>query len=58
LERADKRGAADSMLQPAAVQAGMGNRATAPKIDGSTKLTDDQISSLSQAEMDKALGLA
>lgn len=58
LERADKRGAADSMLQPAAVQAGMGNRATAPKIDGSTKLTDDQISNLSQAEMDKALGLA
>lgn len=58
LERADKRGAADSLLQPAAVQAGMGNRATAPKIDGSTKLTDDQISNLSQAEMDKALGLA
>lgn len=58
LERADKRGAADSLLQPAAVQAGMGNRATAPKIDGSTKLSDEQISALSQAEMDKALGLA
>jgi hypothetical protein len=58
LERADKRGAADSLLQPAAVQAGMGNRATAPKIDGSTKLSDEQISGLSKAEMDKALGLA
>lgn len=58
LERADKRGAADSLLQPAAVQAGMGNRATAPKVDGSTKLTDDQISNLPKDEMDKALGLA
>lgn len=58
LARADKRGAADSLLQPAAVQAGMGNRATAPKIDGSTKLSDEQISGLSKAEMDKALGLA
>lgn len=58
LERADKRGAADSLLQPAAVQAGMGNRATAPKIDDSTKLTDDQISNLPKDEMDKALGLA
>lgn len=58
LELANKRGAADSLLQPAAVQAGMGNRAAAPKIDGSTKLSDEQISALSQAEMDKALGLA
>lgn len=58
LERADKRGAADSLLQPAAVQAGMGNRATAPKIDGSTKLSDDLIDGLSQAELDKTLGLA
>lgn len=58
LERADKRGAADSLLQPAAVQAGMGNRATAPKIDGSKKLTDEQIAGSSQAELDAALGLA
>ncbi len=57
LERADKRGAADSLLQPAAVQAGMGNRATAPKIDDSTKLTDDQITNLSKDEMAKALGI-
>lgn len=57
LERADKRGAADSLLQPAAVQAGMGNRATAPKIDGSTKLTDDQIANASKDEMANALGI-
>lgn len=57
LERADKRGAADSLLQPAAVQAGMGNRATAPKIDDSTKLTDDQITNLSKDEMAKVLGI-
>lgn len=58
LARADKRGAADSLLQPAAVQAGMGNRATAPKIDGSKKLTDEQIAGSSKAELDSALGLA
>ena len=58
IERADKRGAADSLLQPAAVQAGMGNRATAPKIDGKTKLTDEQIAGASKAELDAALGLA
>lgn len=58
LDRADKRGAADSLLQPAAVQAGMGNRATAPKIDGSKKLTDEQIAGSSKAELDSALGLA
>lgn len=57
LERANKRGAADALLQPAAVQAGMGNRATAPKIDDSTKLTDDQIANLSKDEMAKALGI-
>lgn len=58
LERANKRGAADSMLQPAAVQAGMGNRATAPKIDGNTKLTEEQIAGSSKAELDAALGAA
>ena len=57
LERADKRGAADSLLQPAAVQAGMGNRATAPKVDESTKLSDDQIANLSKDEMAKVLGI-
>src|SRR5690606_29927414 len=56
LERANKRGAADSLLQPAAVQAGMGNRATAPKIDGNTKLTEEQIAGASKAELDAALG--
>ncbi len=58
LERANKRGAADSLLQPAAVQAGMGNRATAPKIDGNTKLTEEQIAGASKAELDAALGQA
>ena len=57
MERANKRGAADSLLQPAAVQAGMGNRAVAPKIDGSTKLSDDQIEGLPKADLDKALGI-
>lgn len=57
LERADKRGAADSLLQPAAVLAGMGNRATAPKVDESTKLSDDQITNLSKDEMAKVLGI-
>lgn len=58
MERANKRGAADSLLQPAAVQAGMGNRATAPKIDGNTKLTEEQIAGASKAELDAALGQA
>lgn len=58
LDRANKRGAADSLLQPAAVQAGMGNRATAPKIDESTKLSDEQIEGLSKAELEKSLGIA
>lgn len=57
MERANKRGAADSLLQPAAVQAGMGNRAVAPKIDGSTKLSDDQIDGLPKGDLDKALGI-
>ena len=58
LKAADLRGAAHSQLQPPAVQAGMGNRATAPKIDESTKLSDEQIEGLSKAELDKALGNA
>lgn len=57
MERANKRGAADSLLQPAAVQAGMGNRAVAPKIDDSTKLSDDQIDGLPKGDLDKALGI-
>jgi len=58
LKAADERGAAHSLLQPAAVQAGMGNRAVAPKIDGTTKLTDEQIDGLSKSDLDKALGNA
>ncbi|CAN7366916.1 hypothetical protein [Acidovorax sp. LjRoot117] len=58
LKTADERGAAHSLLQPAAVQAGMGNRATAPKIDESTKLSDEQIEGLSKAELEKSLGIA
>ena len=55
IERADKRGAADSMLQPAAVQAGMGNRATPPQID-TTQLTDEQLLALPKEDLHKALG--
>lgn len=58
LRAADLRGAAHSQLQPPAVQAGMGNRATAPKIDESTKLSDEQIEGLSKAELEKSLGIA
>ena len=58
LKAADLRGAAHSQLQPPAVQAGMGNRATAPKIHESTKLTDEQIEGLSKAELEKSLGIA
>ena len=58
LKAADERGAAHSLLQPAAVQAGMGNRAVAPKIDGTTKLTDEQIDGLSKSDLDKVLGNA
>jgi hypothetical protein len=55
LERANKRGAADSLLQPAAVQAGMGNRATPPQVD-TTQLTDEQLMSLPKEDLQKALG--
>lgn len=58
LKAADERGAEHSRLQPAAVQAGMGNRAVAPKIDGTTKLTEEQIEKLSKEDLDKALGNA
>lgn len=58
LKAADLRGAAHSQLQPPAVQAGMGNRAAAPKIDGTTKLTEEQIEKLSKEDLDKALGNA
>ncbi|WP_157019812.1 hypothetical protein [Acidovorax temperans] len=55
LERADKRGAAASLQQPAAVQAGMGNRATPPQID-TTQLTDEQLLALPKEDLQKALG--
>lgn len=55
VQRANERGAADSLLQPAALQAGMGNRASAPKID-SAKLTDDEYMALPEAERKKLRG--
>ena len=51
------RGIADSDRQPAAVQAGIGNRATAARIDF-RNLTDEQLDSLPAEEQRKALGNA
>jgi len=55
VQRANERGALDSQLQPAQLQAGMGNRATAPLIDG-TKLTDEEYEALPEAERKKLRG--
>ena len=55
VQRANERGAADSMLQPAALQAGMGNRATPQKTD-SSKMTDDEYMALPEAERKKLRG--
>lgn len=54
-ERAMRRGAADSMLQPAGVQAGMGNRASPTTVD-STKLSDDEYMALPEAERKRLRG--
>lgn len=51
------RGLADSGRQPAAAQAGIGNRATAARIDFQN-LTDAQLDSLPVEELRKALGNA
>ena len=53
--RADQRGAADSLLQPAAVQAGMGNRATPAQVDA-TRLSDDEYMALPEAERKRLRG--
>lgn len=55
VQRANERGAHDSQLQPAQLQAGLGNRATAPQIDG-TKLTDEEYEALPEAERKKLRG--
>lgn len=55
VQRANERGAQDSQLQPAQLQAGMGNRATAPLIDGA-KLTDEEYENLPEAERKKLRG--
>lgn len=55
IERANRRGAADSLLQPAAVQAGMGNRVTPPTVDTSD-LSGEELLKLPKAELEKALG--
>lgn len=49
------RGAADSMLQPPPVQAGIGNRATAARIDVES-LTDEQYDALPEAEKKRLRG--
>jgi hypothetical protein len=54
-ERAARRGAQDSMLQPPSVQAGIGNRATAAAIDP-TKITDDEYMQLPEAERKRLRG--
>lgn len=54
-QRADERGAADSLLQPAAVQAGMGNRATPAQVDAA-RLTDDEYMALPEAERKRLRG--
>ena len=54
-ERAARRGAQHSMLQPPSVQAGLGNRATAAAIDP-TKITDDEYMQLPEAERKRLRG--
>lgn len=49
------RGAADSLLQPPPVQAGIGNRATAARIDVES-LTDEQYDALPEAEKKRLRG--
>lgn len=55
IERADRRGAAASTQQPASVQAGMGNRATAPQISGED-LSDDEYMNLPEKERKRLRG--
>lgn len=54
-ERAARRGAQHSMLQPPSVQAGLGNRSTAAAIDP-TKITDDEYMELPEAERKRLRG--
>jgi hypothetical protein len=54
-ERAARRGAQHSMLQPPSVQAGLGNRSTAAAIDP-TKITDDEYMQLPEAERKRLRG--
>lgn len=49
------RGAADSVTQPPALQAGIGNRATAARVDVGA-LTDDQFAALPDAEKKRLRG--
>lgn len=51
------RGAADSIKQPPAVQAGVGNRATAGRVDIAS-MTDEQVAAIPKEEMDRLLGNA
>ena len=55
VQRANERGALDSQLQPAQLQAGLGNRTTPPQIDGA-KLTDEEYEALPEAERKKLRG--
>ena len=55
LANATRRNAADAMLQPTAVQAGIGNRAQAAKLD-IDNLTDEEYAALPPAERKKLRG--
>ena len=52
---ANARGAADSIRQPPSVQAGVGNRATAGRIDVAS-MTDEQFASMSEADKKRLRG--
>lgn len=54
---ANARGAADSAKQPPVVQAGVGNRATAGRVDIGS-MTDAQIAAIPKEELDRLLGNA
>ena len=55
IQRANERGAAHSLMQPASTAVGMGNRATPPNVDTS-KLSDDEYMALPESERRKARG--
>ncbi|QTD44557.1 hypothetical protein [Ottowia testudinis] len=55
VERANRRGATDSQMQPAAMQAGIGNRSNPAQIDASA-LSDEEYMKLPEAERKRLRG--